>query len=736
MKAKLLAIMAVLAMAFAGVAVLADSPATDAADVEAMEISVNTTSIEKFLDEGDTDDTNIVLTVKTAAKATADDGDTVTLKATIPTGVELYDGSDKIEGTFTITIAKGSNSAEETLTVKPTAVLASGTLSIEDNTKSTVKVDIAVKTKAPYAVAYDAVNYGSGAVADQTLFTLYGNAGQAITVTAPSETDPYAITVGGESGVFTIGTNGSVNATVSYTPVKDDKIVPLYEDVAFDFDNGITLTDAVDIYTYAAHADAKIIAYSADTANLNLASKQIQVIWYDDGTALMNLSNVPNIEKVSHVKVTIANSGTDDSSEFRVAAQKMVWIDGAGVFVADNAETPSFADIKISVEGVEDSSVAAYAELAVNAFKLILDANQFNGDAGKFADNNTTITLPYTPLGDDLGLGGILKKGTILTEDNITSMTPINEGYTFLGYSFDEDNKDAIALDAATIEDLVFAYGIGLAAPDANKVFAVWEVTVFNVYLGYTANFIINEGKTPAVGSAGFVVADYIAGVTKDTGAITIKAPSVATAKDLILVRASQTEALASAATAYTYGIKVFVANADGTVGTEVTNVELVMLANGIWTVKGITSDVFVCVTADTSTIRTGFELQMESVVNTSGVGKAVATFNVNDITLADDASLSMAGTFFKTVGGQKVYGDLSILTASDLTYTSAKNYVAGGEIVGGKLKLDNSAVDFALTMDGKAADDAIGFYAIKAVFTITGSTVVESPYALGEVSA
>ena len=731
----MLAIMAVLAMAFAGVAVLADSPATDAAEVDPIEVSVDVTSINKYFDAGNTDDTLVTVTVKTAAKVA--DASTVTLSLSAVDGLTYMSTGDSPAAIteLVVDIAAGSNTGTATFTVAPgNAVVDNKTIEIS---KDDVKAKIAVNIKAPYAVAYDAVNYGSEAVADQILFTLYGNAGQVITVTAPSETDPYAITVGGESGAFTIGTNGSVNATVSYTPVKDDKIVPLYEDVVFEFNNGITVADAVDIYTYAAHADAKIIAYSADTTNLNAASKEIQVIWYDDGTALMNLSNVPDIEKVSHVKVTIANSGTGDSSEFRVAAQKMVWIDGAGVFVADNAETPSFADITISVEGVEDSSVAAYAGLAVNAFKLILDANQFNGDAGKFADNNTTITLPYAPDGDDLGLGEILKKGTTLTEAHKTSMTPINEGYTFLGYSFDKDNKDAIALDAVTIEDLVFAYGIGLAAPDANKVFAVWEVTVFNVYLGYTEpNFIINEGKTAAVASEGFVVADYIAGVTKDTGAITIKAPSVATAKDLILVRASQTEALASAATAYTYGIKVYVANADGSAGAEVTDVERVMLANGIWAVKGITSDVFVCVTADTSDIRTGFELQMESVVNTDGVGKAVATFNVNDITLADDASLSMAGTFFKTIDEQKVYGDLSILTASDLTYTSAKNYVAGGEIVGGKLKLDNSAVDFALTMDGKAADDAIGFYAIKAVFTVTGDTVVESPYALGEVSA
>lgn len=648
MKAKLLAIMAVLAMAFAGVAVLA---VDDGVDADPTAASASTIEVSPA-----------AIAIYDRVDATSANSATVQVKATI---------ADVAEG----------DGALVTLNVTGADLTFSA---------PTVEITIA---------AGETVGYGSFTVKAATVATEVGVLEKTVTVTDSTETS-------------------------------------------------VTIDATVNITTYAASAAAPIVGYAVNDTTAE-GTKKVQAIWYNDATALIDLSAL-DLAKVSHVKVKLENSA--DAAEFIVAAQKQIRVNAAGIF-----DITTITNNKITVTSDEDDTINY--ELETAEYTLLLESNNASS---KYIDDSVEITLPYTaPTGEgaiDLELEGILVKDYKFTLDGngentqLKSMTPTFPGYKFVGYALDAnaEPKNAIALDFGDkmIEDFIFAYGMGDAD---NKIYAVYETAVYNIYLAAdktTATdmkFVSNVAYT--ANTAALEKATALGLFTKeaaDDSLFKIQAPSVASTSDIVLVRTAQVQDLEAVDTAYTYKLHVYSIDSQKTDGKytkidlkdEITDYQTKMLANGIWTITGIDQDVFILVEATASTIITGYELQMESVENNTGVGKAVATFTKADVELADDATLSMAGTFFITDdSGRKVYGDLSVIGENQVAYTAKKDFVndvPAFDVADGKLKLDDSAVDFALTMDGTAG--SVGFYAIKAVFTITGTTTVETPYALGEV--
>lgn len=745
MKTKMLAILAVLAMAFAGVAVLAEVSQSDAdgeVATAASSITVNEAAktYDKYLDKdtANTDEVEVTITAS-IAEAAGTEGAKVTLTVT-PADTGIQSAIANVE----IIIASGETTGTGTFKINPSAVGTTKITIADASAGSQAQpVVIPVTVRAPAAVQVTSVfSYGSEAVENQKLLTVYGNPNQVIGVTYTVTENTYEITTNQiSSDAVTVGESGKTEVLFNYTPTTTGttpEIIPK---------NVVTFTILEEtlkstIYTYENAAGASIVAYAKDT------NTTVQAIWYGDAKALIDLSKL-NLAKTSHVKVKItAGTGEDaPKAEFIQAAQKQIWVNAAGVF-----DPETLINNAITITSEEDSDIN-YALTSIE-YKLILDSVK---EGAKYNDGSATITLPYVAAEGavDLGLEDILVKDHEFTKDGngenaeLKAMTPNYPGYVLVGYGLTSTATAdaAIEMDFATIEDLVFAYGVG---DNANKIYAIYEVAIYNINLAIDDSvatdlkFVTNQAwaKTGAA-----TLADMQ--LTATDAKFLIKAPSIATKDDLVLVRASQVAADTGLASgAYTYEIKVYTVNAtkvDGkytaiSLGNDVTiNYETQMLANGIWTVKGIDQDVFIMVKATASTGPiTGYELQMESVKNTSaGVGTAIATFTVGDITLAEDATLSMAGTFFITdESGRKVYADLANVGNGMVSYTAKKDFVNAvpeQDVGYGKLKLDNTAVDFALTMDGTAG--IVGFYAIKAVYTI-GDTAVESPYALGEVSA
>ena len=686
--------MAVLAVAFAGAIVLADEVQQADADTSVSSVTINTTDIGLYIgqDEASFVETDISVTIEgteltvgmevtavssntevaaspaTVTLTTGGTSETVTLKVTPLTTA----------GSTTITVTCGEKSDTMEITVvQPTITI--GVTEIVQRGTADFNVPITVNAKAGNYVFTPTISGSNIAKSTETTTVSTVNFNEPVTQNA-------TFTVS-EAGAATITIPNSATAVSGYTPV----VIP--------------------VCIYDTSADAVVVGYSeiADATG----EHKIQAIYYSDATVLISLAN-SGLTRTTHIDVTSTyNSGTPITTT--VATADKVWIDLAGQYMGD------ISKIEITLAPYDSDETAKLGSLttagAATAFtkaSIKFDARSVGSISGLFPGQTE-----YALLTNVEGLETLGKLDT-LSEEFVTAITPTLEGYEFVGFNIVAGDS-ALATTAllkpatsVTTEEFLFALGNG---DDSNKLYAVWTQGISNIFItDKTVAGIQNE-------------ASFVAAGTYDAdGTFTMYAPSVATQKDIVLVRIINNDATKS----FTYVPHVYAADAAGVKTAEdLTDVVTIdVLANGMFAISGITKDVVIyAVATQSTTLNTGYDLSVVSVINTANVGEAIAKLDFFDAAVT--GNLSMGGTYYKALGDYRIFGNIENLASGALTYTAiADNEDATAEVTtDGELALDPDAVGFTLKMTSTATtgNDVIGFYAVKAVY---GSAATQ--YTLG----
>lgn len=683
MKTKMLAIMAVLAIAFAGIAVFGFAgEQSDAADP-----AITPGAASYTLDGVESD---LVVPVTVSGFPLPGTTIVITMASSDGTVIESNDTgiSVKNNGTFlftvplikagaanlTFTATQGTTVANSTavaVTINP--IMTLGTERINVTTGD--GFDFKINTSGYAGDTTTAINFTH--VAGQNLITL---------PTGKTVDGDNAVTV--SSGALDVATDGNVWEIVK---------VKIGE-------NGPDQDVMIMYQAYDAYADGAIKTY-AET--LSGDAIQSQAIFYSDGSALLNLSRI-DMKTEQNLKITVTYTVTEDTAEYKYST---VITTAAKAYVP--IDIPFFIDFDkvgktvLEVKGFDsDTVLTTITADKLPAYELHLDINY---EGGVFKDSESAeVASPYTPAGADLKRNADLKIKTIE-----------RDGYSFAGFAFQNDAKEGIAYDATQkIEWLVFTYGNGSEVADpqpvynpaAHSIYAVWAKKIYNVYVDYDGDNKIFIPGTKIDSANGFK----------------FTAPAIAYTDDYVLVRVAQIGALSE----NTYTLNIFEVLYDKDTheyskGTEKTaSLNVTMLANGIYTFTNLTCDVVVEVTKTVSTTQKmvgfGFDIQSAQTNDAGTKGKVMMQFDVRDIVPAGEITLK--GTYFRvdSVTGQRVYGNVDNLDAATYFTTSvSKNFgdysaAAAGSVV----EIDDTAVDYSIVF----GSTNIGLYAVQGQY-VNGAT-------------
>lgn len=495
-------------------------------------------------------------------------------------------------------------------------------------------------------------------------------------------------------------------------------------------------SDNVTIYVYANADDVKIIGYAKATVGAGLN----QVIFYDDGTALVNIGNDLGAQ---HATATVG------SQNFIVGLSDRFTINFQGMIDVANIDgfTFSLAGDYTSSQDLGTFDAAPYAvTFDVNSDAEAADFSHAHA-AGEAAVREVAITTATTAeVTTDFEL--TLEKGAAINTINATVgdaevplsdlITPVNAPLLFKGFAADDEATSGfMPVAAMTIENFIFGLvtatvGSGDAAVETT--YATWATVYFKVWIS-------NGAETPA----------YAQGEQTVATSYTVKAPRVAITDDILTIQITQTAGAVS-----TYQIAIYGVGSYTDAGVPVPSAEpitgdfyLRMLTNGIWAASGtegteqepglpgITGDVIIVVTPATGTVTTGYQFGMDSVSNDADVGTAVAKLTVFDAQLA--GTITMGGTYYYVEDEARIFGNIqNLIGAGSIGYNVVTDGVAAAAtaFTGASVTAEHSNYTISLVNVDSGAGDAevdYGFYAVKAIYTpgATGAQPVQTDYML-----
>ena len=505
-------------------------------------------------------------------------------------------------------------------------------------------------------------------------------------------------------------------------------------------DDAVVGSDDVTIYVYANAANVKIIGYAKATVGTGLN----QVIFYDDGTALVNIGNDLGAQ---HATATV---GTQD---FIVGLSDRFTINFQGMIDVANIDDFSFslAGDYTSSQDLGTFEAAPYA-VTFDVNSEAAAANFVNADAtGAAAVTSVDITTATTAeVATDFEL--TLGKGAAINTINATVgdadvalsnlITPVNAPLSFKGFAADDEATSGfMPVAAMTIENFIFGLvtaTVGSGDAAVETAYATWEIVYFKVWIS-------NGADTPGYAQGEQIVATNY----------TVKAPRVAITDDILTIQITQTAGAVS-----TYAIALYaVDHYDEETGLPVAgdavteDFYLRMMTNGIYaaspfvnvqdpdaSLPGITGDVIIVVTPTAGTVTTGYQFGMDSVSNTSDVGSAVAKLTVFDAQLTGD--ITMSGTYYYLdTDGNRIFGNIqNKINAGQIGYTAVidgEAIVVDPEAQDPVAAISYDGIDVSPAMSNYAVTMApvqgqtIGFYAVKAIFTPASGDAVETEYML-----
>lgn len=685
--------MAVLALAFAGVAVVYDGGAVDAtvSSVSA-DISEMTVYLDKETTTADQFTVNITVTLDAAAGS---GGEALTIASST-------DAAYAITAPATTTIAEGETSGTFAYVVDPAAVTEAAGVNITFTCTDVATVKLVVLNPVVTLSSTKIIGYGGAPAATINAY-VQGNAGQKFTlgydaVAAAAGVVPYSAAAIAQ---ITAGNDGIATGTFSIPAVADT--LGFSTLVIKDTDNaGVTAN--LNIYSYATAATAKVIGY-AEAAN------GLQAIYYDDATVLINLAPV-ELTKTTFVKVTTNYNGIADKVTV-VGAMEQIWVDLAGQY----AGTP--ANMEVKVESYDSDELE---ETAVNCVAYGADSVTFvAGVVGGYQAYFPGSVGPVTTQAMTAEMAATLVKNAIIESESAftTPVTPTCTVGEFEGFSLVNDDTIAVSLIGLTTEEFMIIFGNGDAS---NNIYAVWTYEGYQIYLAGSEDTTATEQGTALINPATNKV--------DANGTVALNAVSVIQQNQDFIVMISQ-----SADAKYTYTIDVKgITEGSGEIGTTL-GLEPVMLSNGVYLISGVTDNAVVTVQVATGTLPAGLNLSIQSLNNTaSGAGTAVAKLDVYDWAINDGDKLYMKGTYYRSEGEFRIFGNIENLGAGQVEFTATANNdnVAGSAIADQKLTLPVDAVTYSFKMAGSSAvGSEIGFYAVKAIYDPASGDNIETEYAL-----
>lgn len=752
---KFLAVLAVLAMAVSAVAIFG-AVLNDAADRQATSVTAYPTEYTVYVDEeGESHKITIPVSVDFRKYVlAAGDNLTLTVVSSDATKVSI-DGTGWTPdaGTFSLsrpftadeitasnggsvlsiediklgTVSTGdSASATATLTVKAKA----------ESTGSTETVTITINVEKPTVdVSKEIHVYGTTAAKIKATFT--GNPGQSfkaysetgitgVTIAPATEAAAVAVTI--PEGGNQVTAEISVTADSTYDLSAQTIAVSSTQDIG---------DEEVAAFFYDTPTNAKVIGYAKDTIG-----DIDQVIFYSDGSALVKLAN--NESPV--VKAEFGYTVSSKTDTVIVGGEEYLWLDMAGFINA--------ADItKTTLKLTSNFATSPFASFTGAAYNVTLVAND---DGAKYIGYLPEITIKtdkVTKAQADAVGSSILKKGLTLNECLFYETSTVTKNLykekmsfvlapkEFLGYNDHVTAENDLIIPSAgtTVEDFIF----GLLVDSSNKSYGHWN-GIFQVFVNVNKSTVtpglVNVGSYYQKGAAGVVLENLKSGTSAAADSkYTVYAPTLAQAGDIAIVKVINT---GDSVSLYTFAFNVANVDKDTQVvssGDALSNVKVHMLTNGVYAITGINSSVIITVSVDKESNKenVGYTFGLESVVNTNGLGKAVARLNAFDTPARDDNFITMTGTYYRDFqyGNTpvKVYGNIdNKIQSGEIVYSATVDNVSVAAPGHSGLETSASNNVYRLIM----TSGTLGFYAVQGHYATSEGVGDKTEYMIGsEVS-
>jgi hypothetical protein len=625
MKAKIIAVMAILAIAFAGFAIAAEQ--TDAEDLPALALDKSTYYVKP---DGTT--TTVEMVVSVTAAVGADLPLTITGQETIVTTSE----SPKIESgqlscTVVITYVADGNT---TLTV-----------SAENYTSATATVYAGIQQLD--APAYFKV---SSASTTKTV-DIKGNIPAGLTLTAVSSAGDDSKLGDMTVTVATAGTAVLTTAPTSENEFVGSEIVTIK--------NGNTAVGSIIVYSDTATAMAFVqnsMQSTGDGAISNApAAKSVQAMVYSDAVVHIDGSAIDS-GQVPMLYFTITFDPTSTAGDEKtltygpIAAQKRMTIDIPGYVLFDNTATTTIKIMNWS-DKLEIATLDAVKTATPISFTL--DANLPPNAVGtaKKSDGTTDFVSSYT---------APARYSAVETAITSTSLT-------FVGWATAADattssfptlviaDEEMGAGKSPKLEEYFFATKGNLVSTEY-KIFAIWDdkLTIEVLYM-YKAAAVseLNGNVYKSTQTPG----------TDDPIAKVIQVPSYAKVGDSFLLRIQQ-----ATAGNYTYDVKLYTEYKweSSLQSTEATLETPRMITNGVWLIDDIKENIKIVVTATDASTKpvTGYHFAIDEVTKSTNEGNS-ALLSWDAIDYKPAGKIKIGGTYYRDIPGiGNVYGDISLLEA------------------------------------------------------------------------